>query len=171
MRPPPFGAGRRIADLYPDEAKTDARDAFIIADAARAMPHSLRSIDGEDETIAEPEMIVGFDDDLTGEATRIANRLHGLLTQIHPSPERVLGPRLQHPGVLTLLERFSSPAQIRKAGRRRLVTPLRPKAPRMTERLVDDIFTALDEQNRHRSGNRGGRSDGPESCRLTDSRP
>ncbi|WP_435834595.1 IS110 family transposase [Streptomyces anulatus] len=25
---------RRIADLYPDEAKTDARDAFIIADAA-----------------------------------------------------------------------------------------------------------------------------------------
>jgi hypothetical protein len=37
-------------------------------------------------------MIVGFDDDLTGEATRIANRLHGLLTQIHPSLERVLGP-------------------------------------------------------------------------------
>ncbi len=29
---------RRIADLYPGEAKTDARDAFIIADAARAMP-------------------------------------------------------------------------------------------------------------------------------------
>ena len=31
---------RRIADLYPGEAKTDARDAFIIADAARAMPHT-----------------------------------------------------------------------------------------------------------------------------------
>lgn len=29
---------RRIADLYPGEAKTDARDAFIIADAARACP-------------------------------------------------------------------------------------------------------------------------------------
>jgi hypothetical protein len=41
---------RRIADLYPGEAKTDARDAFIIADAARAMPHTLRAIDGEDET-------------------------------------------------------------------------------------------------------------------------
>ncbi|WP_435851270.1 IS110 family transposase [Streptomyces mirabilis] len=137
---------RRIADLYPGEAKTDARDAFIIADAARAMPHTLRAIDGEDETIAELEMIVGFDDDLAGEATRVANRLHGLLTQIHPSLERVLGPRLQHPAVLTLLERFGSPAQIRKAGRRRLVTLLRPKAPRMAERLVDEIFTALDEQ-------------------------
>lgn len=86
---------RRIADLYPGEAKTDAKDAFIIADAARAMPHTLRAIDGEDETIAELEMIAGFDDDLAGEATRVANRLHGLLAQIHPSLERVLGPRLQ----------------------------------------------------------------------------
>lgn len=135
---------RRIADLYPGEAKTDAKDAFIIADAARAMPHTLRAID--DEAIAELEMIVGFDDDLAGEATRVANRLHGLLTQIHPSLERVLGPRLQHPAVLTLLERFGSPAQICKAGRRRLVTLLRPKAPRMAERLVEDIFAALDEQ-------------------------
>jgi hypothetical protein len=32
---------RRIADLYPGEAKTDAKDAFIIADAARAMPQGL----------------------------------------------------------------------------------------------------------------------------------
>lgn len=137
---------RRIADLYPGEAKTDARDAFIIADASRTTPHTLRAIDVEDETLAELEMIVGFDDDLAGEATRVANRLHGLLTQIHPSLERVLGPRRQHPGVLALLERFGSPSQIRKAGRRRLVTLLRPKAPRMAERLVEDIFAALDEQ-------------------------
>jgi len=105
---------RRIADLYPGEAKTDARDAFIIADAARAMPHTLRAIDGEDETIAELEMIVGFDDALAGEATSVANRLHGLLTQIHPSLERVLGPRLQHPAVLTLLERFAPSTLMRR---------------------------------------------------------
>ncbi|MEY9969267.1 transposase [Streptacidiphilus sp. MAP12-16] len=137
---------RRIADLYPGEAKTDARDAFVIADAARVMPHTLRSVELEDETIAELEMIVGFDDDLAGEATRVSNRLRGLLTQIHPHLERVLGPRIQHPAVLQLLARFGSPAQIRKAGRRRLVTLIRPKAPRMAERLVEDIFTALDEQ-------------------------
>ncbi|MFI2380599.1 IS110 family transposase [Streptomyces sp. NPDC018964] len=137
---------RRIADLYPGEAKTDARDAFVIADAARVMPHTLRSVELGDETIAELEMIVGFDDDLAGEATRISNRLRGLLTQIHPSLERVLGPRVQHPAVLKLLDQFGSPAQIRKAGRRRLVTLIRPKAPRMAERLVEDIFTALDEQ-------------------------
>jgi hypothetical protein len=31
-------AMRRIADLYPGRAKTDARDAFVIADAARSLP-------------------------------------------------------------------------------------------------------------------------------------
>ncbi|MEU9101748.1 IS110 family transposase [Streptomyces sp. NPDC048361] len=137
---------RRIADLYPGEAKTDARDAFIIADAARAMPHTLRSLELDDETVAELEMIVGFDDDLAAEATRLSNRLRGLFTQVHPHLERVLGPRMQHPAVLKLLSQYGSPAQIRKAGRRRLVTLIRPKAPRMAERLVDDIFTALDEQ-------------------------
>jgi hypothetical protein len=137
---------RRIADLYPGEGKTDARDAAIIANAARTMPHTLRSIELDDETVAELHMIVGFDDDLAGEVTRVANRLRGLLIQIHPSLERVLGPRIQHPAVLWLLERFGSPTRIHKAGRRQLITILRPKAPRMAERLVEDIFTALDEQ-------------------------
>lgn len=137
---------RRIADIYPGEAKTDARDAFIIADAARTMPHTLRDLAPDDDTRAELEMLVGFDDDLAQETTRTSNRLRGLLTQIHPSLERVLGPRLEHPAVRTLLERFGSPAQIRKAGRRRLVTLLRPQAPRMADRLAEDIFAALDEQ-------------------------
>jgi hypothetical protein len=37
-RLPARTAMRRIADLYPGNAKTDARDAFIIADAARTLP-------------------------------------------------------------------------------------------------------------------------------------
>ena len=45
-----------------------------------------------------------------------------------------------------LLERYGSPAALRKAGRRKLVDLIRPKAPRMAARLVDDIFDALDEQ-------------------------
>ncbi|MFJ3027198.1 IS110 family transposase [Streptomyces tendae] len=137
---------RRIADLYPGEAKTDARDAFVIADAARSMPHTLRSIELDDERVAELEMLVGFDDDLVAEANRLSNRLRGLFTQVHPHLERVLGPRMQHPAVLTLLERFGSPSQIRRAGRRKITNLIRPKAPRMAARLTEDIFTALDEQ-------------------------
>lgn len=38
-------AMRLAADLYPGNAKTDARDAFVIADTARTMPHTLRRAD------------------------------------------------------------------------------------------------------------------------------
>ncbi|SJM02539.1 ISSfl2 ORF [Shigella sonnei] len=38
-------AMRRIADLHAGEAKTDARDAAIIAEAARTLPHAIA---GED---------------------------------------------------------------------------------------------------------------------------
>ncbi|MFE5406817.1 IS110 family transposase [Streptomyces sp. NPDC056580] len=139
-------AMRRIADLYPGEAKTDARDAAVIADAARTMPHTLRSLELADEITAELTMLVGFDQDLAGEANRTSNRIRGLLTQFHPSLERVLGPRLDHPAITWLLERYGSPAALRKAGRRKLVEVIRPKAPRMAQRLVDDVFDALDEQ-------------------------
>ena len=138
---------RRIADLYPGEAKTDARDAFIIADAARAMPHTLRAR-STSTTRPSPSWRCSSDSTTTWPARppAVANRLRGLLTQIHPSLERVLGRASSTRPCSTLLERFGSPAQIRKAGRRRLVTLIRPKAPRMAERLVEDIFTALDEQ-------------------------
>ena len=42
-------------------------------------------------------MLCGFDDDLAAQLTQVRNRPRGLLTQIHPSLERVLGPRLAHP--------------------------------------------------------------------------
>ncbi|MEW4619777.1 transposase [Corynebacterium amycolatum] len=32
-------AMRKAANLYPGQAKTDSRDAFIIADTARTIPH------------------------------------------------------------------------------------------------------------------------------------
>jgi transposase len=76
-------AMRRSADLYPGRSKTDARDAFIIADAARLLPHTPRPVDVGDEALAELEVLVGFDDDLAGEATRFGNRIRGLLTGIH----------------------------------------------------------------------------------------
>jgi hypothetical protein len=113
---------RWIADLYPGEAKTDARDAAVIADAARTMPHTLRSLQLTDEITAELTVLVGFDQDrLAAEATRTSNRIRSLLIQFHPSLERVLGPRLDHQAVTWLLERYGSPVALRKAGRRRLV--------------------------------------------------
>lgn len=41
-------AMRRIADLYPDNARTDQCDAFIISQAARTMSHALRTLRARD---------------------------------------------------------------------------------------------------------------------------
>ena len=46
-------AMRRIADLHPGTAKTDARDAYVIADAARTLPHTLRRVDAGEEVLAD----------------------------------------------------------------------------------------------------------------------
>jgi transposase len=139
-------AMRRIADLHPGAAKTDARDAFVIADAARTLPHALRRVDPADESLADLQVLVGFDDDQAQEATRLVNRIRGLLTQIHPALERVLGPRVQTAAVRELLSRFGGPAGLRAAGRRRLLTVARTNAPRAGEHLVADLLDALDQQ-------------------------
>ena len=54
-------AMRRIADLHAGEAKTDARDAAIIAEAARSMPHALRSLRLSKSTGPEVRPVHGMD--------------------------------------------------------------------------------------------------------------
>jgi transposase len=80
-------AMRRIADLHAGEAKTDARGAYIIAEAVRSMPHTLRSLKPADNEVAALTMLCGFDDDLASQITQTSNRIRGLLTQIHPALE------------------------------------------------------------------------------------
>ena len=139
-------AMRRIADLHPGEAKTDARDAFIIAETARTMPHTLRSIQVADEQVAELSMLCGFDEDLAGQITQVSNRIRGLLTQIHPALERVIGPRLDHPAILDLLQYYPSPAAMKIAGEKRLGNRLLKNAPRKGRVWATEIMTALGEQ-------------------------
>lgn len=122
---------RHVTDLHTAEAKTDARDATIIADADRALPHALRSLKMADERIAELSMLCGFDDDLAAQTTQASNRIRGLLPQIHPAPERVLGPRLDHLAVLDLFLQYLSPEKL---------------APRLGKRLATDITRAQTEQ-------------------------
>ena len=139
-------AMRRIADLHAGEAKTDARDAAIIAEAARTLPHALRTLKLADEQIAELSMLCGFDDDLAAQTTQASNRIRGLLTQIHPALERVLGPRLDHPAVLDLLQRYPSPEKLASLGEKKLAAQLCKLAPRLGKRLAADIAQALAEQ-------------------------
>jgi transposase len=137
---------RRIADLHPGNAKTDARDAYIIADAARTMPHALRSVDIAGPAMADLAVLVGHDDDLKDQVTAQTNRVRNLLLGVHPALERALGVNLAHPAVLALLSKYGGPTGLRKAGKTRIDTLLKKKAPRIHTRLTEAIWAALDAQ-------------------------
>jgi transposase len=91
-------------------------------------------------------MLCGFDDDILSQMTATSNRIRGLLTQIHPALERVVGPHLDHPAMLDLLQHYPSPAAMKQAGTNRMATRLLKLAPRMGRRLAEEITQALSEQ-------------------------
>ena len=138
---------RRMADLHAGSAKTDARDAYIIAETARTMPSALRQIAASDEQVAELAVLAGFDDDLLGQTTAARNRLRGLLTQIHPGLERVIGPKLHHRGVLDALTRWPTPAALKTAGRAHVRNRIAKHNPRLANPVTEAIFAALEAQS------------------------
>ncbi len=139
-------AMRRIADLYPGNAKTDQRDAYIIAEAARTMPHTLRTLRRVDENEAELGMLTGFDDDLARQITQTRNRVRGLFTQIHPGLEQIIGPRLDHPAILAVLQAWPVPQALKKAGKARVGAKLKKHGARRWQVWAAEIIEALGTQ-------------------------
>ena len=139
-------AMRRIAGLHPGMAKTDARDAYGIADAARTLPHTLRATDIDGPAMADLAVLMGSDADLRDQVTAATNRIRNLLLSVHPALERALGADLAHPAVLALLARYGGTSGLKAAGRKRIDTVLAKKAPRMHAAVADRIWTALGEQ-------------------------
>ncbi len=93
---------RRAADLYPGEAKTDRRDAYVLADTGRTRRRQVHWLDaGSDELLAQLRVLNGFDIDLAADATRLANRLRDALTSISPALERAVRRAAGQPGSVT----------------------------------------------------------------------
>jgi len=139
-------AMRRIADLHPGEAKTDARDAYIIADAARTMPHALRRVGTDDETLAGLGVLVGYDDDLAAQGTRLSNRLRDALLHVHPALERLLGKHIDRGGVIDLLANAPTPTALRALGEDGIRAVMATRSPRLAKTLPATILVTLDAQ-------------------------
>ena len=138
---------RRAADLYPGESKTDRRDAFVLADTGRTRRRQLHWLDaGDDELLEQLRVLNGYDIDLAADATRLSNRLRDALTGLSPALERVLGPRIQYPGVRDLLARYPTPQALATAGRGRIARTLRKRSPRIAKALTEAVIKALDAQ-------------------------
>jgi transposase len=138
---------RRAADLYPGEAKTDRRDAFVLADTARLRRRQVHWLDvGSDELLDQLRVLNGFDIDLAADLTRLTNRLRDALTSVSPALERALGSRLAHAGVRDVLAKFPTPTALRGAGRARITKTIKTRSPRLAAKVTDAIIEALDAQ-------------------------
>lgn len=143
----PGAAMHKASQLLPGDAKTDARDAYVIAFTAQRMPDTLRDAGSDDETMAALKVLSGFDEDLGWEVTRHVNRMRSLLLQIHPAFERALaGPRITSDAALALLEHYGGPAGMRRSGRTRVHQWAKRQGLARSAGIIDDLFDAIGEQ-------------------------
>jgi transposase len=139
---------RRAADLYPGEAKTDRRDAFIIANTARIHAKQIHWLDlTADAALDELRVLNGFDIDLAGDVNRTTNRLRDALTAVSPALEKVLGHRLHQSGPRRLLAKWSTPTLLRSAGNTKITKLLVALMPRVGPKIGDEIASALNAQS------------------------
>ncbi|VWB87969.1 transposase [Burkholderia lata] len=76
------------------------------------MAQTRRSLGLVGERLAELTMLTCLNDNLDAQVTETNNRILGLLIQIHPAFECVLGPRLDHQAALDILEPRPSAAAL-----------------------------------------------------------
>jgi transposase len=128
------------------EHKSDPRDAAVIADRVRHR-RDLRTIEPTGELDAEIRLLVSRRRELVTDQTRRISRLRDLLAAIHPGLEHVVDPTTKTGQ--QLLSRYVTPAEIRRAGRRRLIEHIlrAGRIPRRhAEELAEKALTAAHEQ-------------------------
>jgi transposase len=132
----------RARDFYAGESKTDPKDAFVLADVARAHPSRVVWLEPTSEALAHLELLCGYDADLRGDANRLTNRLRALLVTHWPALERALGERLEGRGVLAFLQQYPSGPAIQAAGVDQLTAALKAQRVRRPEALAKQLHQA-----------------------------
>lgn len=142
----PGRAVNRMSGIYKGgEAKTDAKDAHVIADQAR-MRRDFQAISAPPMLAAELALLTEHRKDLVADRTRLFNRLRDLLLGISPALERAFdwsGNR----GAVILLTGYQTPAQLRAARRHRLVAWLSRRGVKAPETIADTAIEAARAQH------------------------
>ena len=120
------------------ENKSDPRDARTIAEQVRTRS-DLRRIEPATEIDLEIRLLAGRRRDLVGAQTQRLSRMHDLLAGIFPGLEACLD--LKTKGPLLLLTRYVTPAELRSAGKKRIVRHLQaagglPNVDALAERVL-----------------------------------
>ncbi len=134
----------RSREAYRGESKTDARDAHVIADQARMRP-DLGELEAGEQEIAELQLLLARRRDLITDQSRTITRLREALLSLFPALERALD--LNSKGPLTLLTHYQTPAQLRRAGHKRVATYLRNRGVKGSNKVADKALAAAKAQS------------------------
>jgi transposase len=134
----------RARDAYRGESKTDARDARVIADQGRMRP-DLGELEAGEQEIAELRLLLARRRDLVTDQSRAITRLRETLLSLFPALERALD--LNSKGPLTLLTHYQTPAQLRRAGHKRIAAYLRNRSVKGSNSVAQKALAAAKAQS------------------------
>ncbi|MFD9053593.1 IS110 family RNA-guided transposase [Streptomyces zaomyceticus] len=135
----------RMSGAYRGEAKTDARDAYVIAETARQR-RDFAVIDVPAQLAADLSLLTSHRSDLVADRVRLINRLRDVLTGIFPALERAFD-YSSHKGALVLLTGYQTPAALRRRGRARLTAWLANRRVRGADTVAATALEAAQAQH------------------------
>jgi transposase len=135
----------QMASAYRGEGKTDARDAYVIAETLRHRG-DLQEVEVATALVTELRLLVTHRTDLVGDRVRMVNRLHDVLSGYFPALERSFD-YAHSRGALVLLTGYQTPAVIRRAGQSRLRAWLVKRKVRGADQISAAAVTAAKAQH------------------------
>jgi transposase len=130
---------------YRGDAKSDAKDAAIIADQAR-MRRDLQPLRPGDEITVELRILTARRADLVADRTRAINRLRAQLLEYFPALERAFD-YSNSKAALILLTGYQTPDALRRAGAARLVAWLQKRKARNADAVAAAAIEAAHAQH------------------------
>ncbi|MFD5434768.1 IS110 family transposase [Kitasatospora sp. NPDC127067] len=135
----------RMAGAYRGEAKTDARDAYVIAETARHR-RDFTTTEVSAQLAADLALLTAHRSDLVADRVRMINRLRDVLTGVFPALERAFD-YSAYKGALVLLTGYQAPAALRRRGRARLTAWLANRGVRGADAVAATALEAAAAQH------------------------
>jgi transposase len=142
-----YASGQVVAAMsaaYVGEGKTDAKDAYVIAETAR-IRRDLAVVDRSSDQVRNLAVLTRHRADLIADRVRMINRLRDLMTSVFPSLEREFDYK-SCKGAVVLLTGCASPDRIRRLGHARLAAWLRHRRVRDYDALAARAIAAARAQ-------------------------
>ncbi|MDN5745052.1 MAG: IS110 family transposase [Nocardioidaceae bacterium] len=143
-----YASGRVVAAMstaYTGEGKTDAKDAYVIAETARIRT-DLSVVDAETDLVRTLGVLTGHRADLVADRVRMINRMRDLLTSVFPALEREFD-FAACKGALVLLSGYATAEAIRRMGEARLSRWLRQRRVRGYADVATRALAAAQSQH------------------------